>query len=241
MQQQKVDVVQALQLIAKDPLRYAGCRRVTVPEQQSGMWTIKRFSVSDFQYAIELGRAIAQGYGFRAAPPGDYTGLFFDDPAAATPKNPHGRGVMMSDTPAEMADHLPIIKAADGHVLVTGLGLGMVADGLALKSNVKKITVVEKDEHIIRMVYPHLQSLHGDKIVVVHADAFKWETPTVFGAAWHDIWPKIDPDNLSDMRKLRRRYKAAWHGCWKEKQCKAMRAFEKNPSRETALRAVSAF
>ncbi len=41
--------------------------------------------------------------------------------------------VIMSNTPAEVNDHLPFIKKANGKVLIAGLGLGMVITELLKK------------------------------------------------------------------------------------------------------------
>jgi hypothetical protein len=65
--------------------------------------------------------------------------------------------VWMSDEPQElrqMAEWIRDTKPA-GHVLVGGLGLGVVATWLAQSDMVDQITVVEKSPEVIELVRPH--------------------------------------------------------------------------------------
>jgi len=116
----------------------------------------------------------------------------------------HHEEVVMSDTPAEISDHIDFINEASGDVLVTGLGIGMVASALAKKNNVRSITVIEASEDVINLVAPHLES---EKITVIHADAFKYEPDKHFDFAWHDIWTPICSDNIPEMGILAYHYR----------------------------------
>ncbi len=101
-----------------------------------------------------------------------------------------------------------------GEILVTGLGLGLVAEAIlrSASDKVARITIVEKSPDVINLVGPYLNSRYPDKIHVVEGDAFHWEPEPgrQFSVGWHDIWP--DPytaANDGEMRQLE-----AHHGRW---------------------------
>jgi spermidine synthase len=124
----------------------------------------------------------------------------------------------MSDTPDERRDHLSAIREAKGHVLLNGLGLGCVLQSCLEKEGVTKVTVVEKEEDVIALVAPHYQERYGDRLEVVHADAFEYKPPkgVRYGMVWHDIWPNMCADNLPEMHRLHRKYgrRTEWQGSW---------------------------
>lgn len=139
--------------------------------------------------------------------------------------------LMMTDTPAEMQDHYMPVRMASGHVLITGLGLGMVANAVAKKDAVERVTVVEISRDVISLVSA---SLHP-KINVVCADAFAYVPlkDARFGAVWHDIWPDLCTDNLAEMTRLKRRFarRADWQGCWGEELLRARKRREMRDER----------
>ena len=239
--EKKISSDEAIDLIKEDPLRYAGQRLSTVPVGTAGIWRVSRFTVSPTEALVQRLRVV-DGLGARAPREGEYTVLSY-----RTGEERKGKPVylpMMSDTQAEMADHIPAIKNCAGNVLVTGLGLGVITDALMLRWEVRSVTVIEKDPDVIKLVADHLVKLHHAStkpLRILCADAFTWETDQKFDTAWHDIWPTLKPESLPEMRKLRKRYPTVWTGCWSEPQAKAMAAFDRNPSHETALRAISGF
>lgn len=233
MAMMEVSDYEAMQLIAQDPMRYTGMLRTSAPEGERGNWRIRRFTVTEEAYTRQLVDQI-HGLGMRAPPAGEYTSLDYRN---AEKKS--GWAVMMSDTPAEMADHIPAIRFCKGRVLITGLGLAMVAEGLCRRPAVESVTVVEKDADVIALMQDYLRDeWDEDRLRIVHADAFTWKADRKFDTAWHDIWPTISDENLPEMYKLRKRYPARWTGFWAEKQCRSMKAFIDKPSRETALKAL---
>lgn len=133
----------------------------------------------------------------------------------------------MSDTPDEYRDHIYFIHSAKGHVLVAGLGIGMVANMIARKPEVARITIVEVSEDVIALTGPALKAVHGDKIEIVHGSIFDYQPPkgTVYDALWFDIWDFICADNLPEMTKLHRKFarrKASsdtFVGSWARSQC----------------------
>ncbi len=94
--------------------------------------------------------------------------------------------IVMEDSQSELRKHLPIWLHAKGNVLVTGLGLGCVVRGLLANPDVDRITVVEIDEAIIRIVGHEFRG--NRKVTMVHGDALKFHTMELFDYAWHDLF-----------------------------------------------------
>jgi len=127
---------------------------------------------------------------------------------------------MMSDTRHERLTNWEVRTKAKGHVLVGGLGIGMVIHALAKKDEVGSVTVVEKEADVVALVSPTLPK--SPKLTVVCADIFDWIPPngTKYDTIYFDIW--ADASNgaaTADRRKLSarfRKYKAAqgWMGSW---------------------------
>lgn len=163
--------------------------KVSLAEGESGDWRVSRFTVAPGIAAMRC------AFGGRPVPPGEYTRLI----------QVGGAGLFMSDTPAELDDARGLLYAAQGHVLITGLGLGMIPNALLLRGKVCQITIVEREADVIRLVAPAF----ADKPVeIIQADAFEWrpEPETIFDWAWHDIWPDMCSDHLPEFARLRRRY-----------------------------------
>jgi len=85
--------------------------------------------------------------------------------------------------------HLPVMRVAHGDVLLTGLGLGMVAVGLLKLPTVRSVTVIELDKHLIRMMRSQLPPA----LKIEHADAFHWQPRfnARYDVIWHDIWSDL--------------------------------------------------
>ena len=182
--------------------------KVTIPEGKAGKWSIQRFTVSDEQAELERLRGMFRSGRF--TPAGTYTSLTCA-----------GRGVVMSDVPDEMRDHREAVRQATGHVLINGLGLGMVLAAVLKRPEVTSVTVVELDADVISLVAPHYSDA---RLSIVHASAFDYQPPKAirYGAVWHDIWDSICADNLPEMTRLKRKYgrRANWQGCWCEYECR---------------------
>lgn len=168
--------------------------KVTVPEGRSGDWEVARFEV---QRDISYMRALRDG---RGIPLGTYTRLYCHSRA----------GLFMSDTPAELNDARELLWSAEGHVLISGLGLGMIPRALLTENQfntgrVERVTILELEQDVISLVAASLADLPID---IIHVDAFEWVPPegTRFDWAWHDIWPDMCSDNLPEYARLRRRY-----------------------------------
>ena len=188
--------------------------KVDLPVGVSGAWRVERFDVSkkDEQWSSFMD-------GRRHVNEGTYTRLM------------RGGEVIMSDTRAEIVDHLTVIRKACGHVLINGLGLGAVLCAVARKPEVEHVTVVELESDVIALAAQHYIDRYGAKIEIICADAFTWQPPKGkrFDVVWHDIWPYITTDNLKEMGKLHRRYgrRCNWQGSWAKELCQFHRRREK--------------
>lgn len=173
--------------LAKQGERLAKYRSI-VPAGHSGPWRIE-----EMQVEFDLGnlRMIRDG---RGCAPGTYKRLVHDK-----------RGIVMSDTDAEIADFLSFVLDARGHVAVAGLGLGVVTQALLARPEVKHVTVVEIDRDVIKLVKPYLEC---DRLTVVRADIFKWVPSRKFDWVWFDIWDDICGDHVVQIDHLKDRYKA---------------------------------
>lgn len=135
--------------------------------------------------------------------------------------------VWMSDTRAEIVEHLPFIKKlamlqsvqAEPTVLITGLGLGMAVRA-ALIHGAQLVDVIEQDPDVIALT--GTQFATDERVHIHQGDAYKFSSKGHWDLAWHDIWPTINDDNLPQMRALKKRYKATWTGFWQEEGCRWM-------------------
>jgi len=187
-------------------------RADSIPVGEAGRWKIKKFTVSEEASKLNQMQNIFNGSG-RYCPPGDYTGIFNG-----------GFNPVMSDTNDELRDLHEVFSHGTGRIIVNGLGLGCVVRGLLVKPSVMHIDVVEIDADVISLVGP---TFADEPRVTIHegdAFTFKWPKGAVWDCAWHDVWPALCVDNLSNEEhadpgtyaKLNRRYgrRVAWQGAW---------------------------
>jgi hypothetical protein len=176
---------------------------VTVPEGTAGDWEVRKITAPkpwrNQQWERDIGIV-------RRVPRGTYTALV------------HQNTIVMSDTPDEIRDHMEAIEKAQGAVLITGLGLGVVVQAMLRKPEVTNVTVIEKSPEVIALVAPHYQQQFGERLAIIQADAFTWQPPTGvrYAVVWHDIWTYMLPENLIQMDMLKRHYTAVadWQGFW---------------------------
>jgi len=193
---------------------------VNVPDGVSGVWRVESFEVTEDAARFENIRAMF-GSG-RHIQPGKYKRLM------------RGRTVVMSNTPAEISDHLSFIFRAKevDNVLINGLGLGVALTEILKSNTVKRVDVVEQSEDVIKLSGPTYTA--DPRVHIHHANAleFKPEKGVVYGAVWHDIWDGVCSDNLPDMKLLHRRYgkKAQWQGSWCRSMCEDQKRRDKRYS-----------
>jgi hypothetical protein len=194
--------------------------KVNIPEGESGAWKVSRFEVTKKEAEFQLMRSAFNGG--RGVPEGTYTKLT------------RNNYLIMSDTPNEIKDHLSFIGNATGNVLINGLGIGMVLQAVLNKPEVTHVTVIEMSEDVIALVAPFYQDIYGDKLTIIHADAYEYKPPknVRYDAIWHDIWDDICTDNLEGMKKLHRKYgrHTDYQGSWCRGILESQRKRERNTS-----------
>lgn len=178
---------------------------VDLPDGRSGKWTISHYNAE----GIERLRCARD---YRGMPPGRYTRLWGPN------------GIMMTDTPAEMADHRELLQTAGrlgGRVLLHGLGLGMALKMVLAINRVTSVDVVELSSDVISLVGPHYKD---DRVTIHHDDALtrKWPRGVRWNVVWHDIWQDISVDNEPQMKLLTRSFarRCNWQGCWSREWAK---------------------
>jgi len=194
-------------------MSYRDAYKVDVPEGKSGIWSVEKFTVSEKDSEFDRLRALNPSSMGRYVAPGTYTSL------------KRGNKLIMSDTSDEIRDHIYFITRADGNVLIAGLGIGMVLNGVATQHGVEKITVIEKSPDVIKLVADHYRAKpYGSKLEIIEADIFDWKPAkgVKYDHAWFDIWDDLCTDNLKEMATLNRRFartvtnKGSWgHGLLK--------------------------
>lgn len=189
----------------KGEFRFGTC---TVKQGKKGPWSIERFRVTPAQAKrFNLGVLMGRGSGLELIDPGRYVRL-----------RHASRGVVMSNTPFEQRTCFEAYHHATGRVLVNGLGIGMVLEGMLSKPDVTYIRVIEIDKDVIDLVGAHYTK--DKRVEIVHADALEYR-PLVgekFDYVWHDIWDTYgNDDDAPQMATLGRRYNkriAARSGFW---------------------------
>lgn len=122
----------------------------------------------------------------------------------------HVDGVlMMSDTQMEKSSNYTFCKKANGHVLIAGLGIGLIVKNILPKlkdGTITKVTIIEKYQDVIDLVSPYFTD---DNIEVICSDIFDYEPPKgiKYDTVYFDIWPEITQDNLEEIKLLHNRYK----------------------------------
>lgn len=188
---------------------------VDVPAGSVGGCVVEPFEVNEEDARISsLRAAFSFGSAGRAVPAGKYTALRING------------SMMMSDTPSEIDDLWSAFRAARGHCLINGLGLGVVLNGFLMKPDVEHVTAVEINPDVAELVGTHWTETYGDRVTIVVADALTYSPPprTRYGYVWHDIWPAICGDNLDDMKRLHRRYgrRCDEQGSWCRSLCERL-------------------
>ena len=178
-----------------------------VPLGKSGEWAVEHYQVSQ----PDEGRRDDRPH-WAQSPPGRYTRLM------------QGYTVYMTDFRDEWWTQRQAIAEAcrrGGRVLISGLGLGIVLESMYRTpgSKVEHITVLEAAADVIRLVAPHLRARYGQRLEILHIDAFEWRPPdgVRYSVVWHDIWPNpYDATNAPEMDRLKKRFAPVcdWQGVW---------------------------
>ena len=178
-----------------------------VPAGRSGQWSIEKFVQPERASASTDTRP--ECFRYRA---GTYTCL------------QRGGTQFMTDLYDEWWTQRQAISEAiarGGEILITGLGLGLVAEAiLRVPGNrVSRITIIEQSSDVISLVAPFLQARYRDRLEIINADAFSWAPSDGrrFTVGWHDIWPNpYAPENAAEIEQLTVHHAkwCDWQGFW---------------------------
>lgn len=140
-----------------------------------------------------------------------------------------GWRLTMSDTHMERATNWEVLHQARGHVLVAGLGIGMIVVPMLRNPQVKSLTVIESNPDVVALVQPHLPDPQ-QKLTVIGSDIFTWRPARGrrFDVIYFDIWTERNGDNLPQIARLHhafKNYKApgGWMDSWYAKLLRADR------------------
>ena len=134
------------------------------------------------------------------------TGLFY------TPKN----RIVMTNSKEEYKEHEKFWENATGDVLITGLGLGFSHSNLINNPNITSVTVIEKYQEVIDLVWDHC--IKDNRFNLIHADANTWKIEGHWDCIWIDHWVyNISEDAEEDfIKSMTEKYSphCNWLGFW---------------------------
>lgn len=194
-------------------------RADTVPEGAAGPWAIRRHVVTQEEQLAGSMSAVRSGRGSIRA--GTRITMLVHE----------RRGTVMSDTPDELRDMLPLVYALGQlrprRVLIHGLGLGCAVRAALACPTVELVDVVELDEHVAE--------LHGQLDPRVHLtvdDCFttSWPAGVTWDVAWHDVWDTLgDEEHVEGMARLHRSFgrRVRWQGTWGRSWIERQRQLER--------------
>ncbi len=113
---------------------------------------------------------------------------------------------IMQDTEAEYTEHDWLMSRMSGDIIIGGLGLGVVNVGLLVESNVTSVTIIEKEQDIIDLVWEHCDK--DDRFTLINADVHEWEIPD--GSSWDvgffDTWLTHEESLSSYQTRINNKY-----------------------------------
>ena len=192
------------------------CMADKIPEGSVGSARVTHFTVTRADSSFAALRSVVTGRRAEIVSPGRYARLSIEGE------------LVMTDTNMERRTNRPLIEHARGHVLVGGLGLGMVVFGLlAKKPAIRSLVVLEVSPDVIALIQPHLPV--DARLTIVQVDVFGWDgwqdhaehgwqgqgwrgrSPRrglsrkgpQFDTIYFDIWPSIQASNIPSAELLR--------------------------------------
>lgn len=125
--------------------------------------------------------------------------------------------IWMSIMPMELESQSHHANLAYGHVVVCGLGMGVLVWNLLQNPKVTKVTVLEKDKSIIKMFGVYSKGwLHDpSRLDIYNVDAAQFFSGTVIDTLLVDIWANLGDLNAEkDTRKIFKNIPAKQVGWW---------------------------
>lgn len=194
--------------------------RNVLPAKKIGIAEVKHREIT--QGESDFSRIRAMQHPEEFCPPGQFTQLYVQNQ------------LVMSDTHMEKNsnyDFLLNVRKKGGDILVAGLGLGMILIPCFRLSGVRSITVVEKHQDVVDLIFPALQAKFGHPqrpgaarpFTVITADIKTWTPPIDcrWNIIYFDIWSNICDDYYKEILDLKARFKpffkrGGWIKGWME-------------------------
>lgn len=147
--------------------------KVNIPSGSSGKYSIiKKTGAIPFVMEEILGQPFSD---YPSELSDDYTFLYHDDIK-----------FVMSDNHHEYDSHQSLWNNMTGNILIAGLGVGMVNHKLILEPNVTSVTIVEKHQDVINLVWDHCPK--DSRFTLVHSDIHTWTPDKNYDLGWFDTW-----------------------------------------------------
>ena len=160
---------------------------VDIPENTYSAYSISKLTP---QEGFPVWKAYAQQRGLE----GTYTVLSY-----LTNKN--YSVLIMNDGPSEFEEHIWLFNRLKGHILIGGLGISMIHKPLLESDEVESVTIIEKSQEVINLVWPHC--LKDDRFSIVHADIndFIPSEDDYWDVVWLDTWMNTDGESLPEYKE----------------------------------------
>jgi len=103
----------------------------------------------------------------------------------------------MTDGRQEYIEHAAFVSEAYGSVLTTGIGVGFLPNLMLSTGKCTKISVIEKNQGVVDLVWPYLQSRFfgsGVELSLIQADANEYVPQEDYDFGWADHY-KYFPSN----------------------------------------------
>ena len=118
---------------------------------------------------------------------------------------------IMQVTEAEYSEHDWLTPRMSGHVLLAGLGIGMIHIPLLASSDVTSVTVVEKEQDVIDLVWDDCAK--DSRFTLVCDDIHTWDPDasdglptTTWDVGWFDTWLTHEESLDSYMNRINQKY-----------------------------------
>lgn len=146
-----------------------------IPDGESGLYKVQQYDT------INGEQSWLNYVNYRNVPEGTYTVLFRRFGVA-------GWLNIMQDTEQEYGEHDWLVQRMSGDILLGGLGIGMIHIPLLESDDVTSVTIVEKEQDVIDLVWEHCAK--DERFSIVHADINTWTPPegSSWDVGWFDTW-----------------------------------------------------
>jgi hypothetical protein len=124
----------------------------------------------------------------------------------------------MSTAWDEIESQAPHVAAARGHVVVMGAGMGVVLYNILSKTEVERVTLVEREPLVIDLLWEmtDVDKWAGiEKLKIEVVDAFEYRPPRPVDHLYVDIWANPgDPQALAHTQQIQKQVHAETVGWW---------------------------